>query len=146
MIRGMFVAVLALFLALIVGCGGGGGASSSTTAARATATRATNGPAAAIDPKSGPPGTEITITGSGWPADTVITLTAVSPDAKPYTTVLTDRSGSFRTRFFIEKKPDGSALETGRFDIIATAGSARVNVPFLVEVRRPVTGPGPGGG
>lgn len=143
MIRLGFSAALALLVALVASCGGSSGGGSTATLPAPTATR--TGPTVSVNPRSGPPGTEITISGSGWPAGVVVTLTGERPDAEAYTTVLTDQSGSFRKSFFIEKKPDGSSLETGRFDLIAVTGSTRVQIPFLVEVRRPVPGPGPGG-
>jgi hypothetical protein len=59
--------------------------------------------------------------------------------------VTTDGSGSFVARFRLERKADGSELQTGRYDIIARAANVQVDVPFLVETRRPITGPGPGG-
>lgn len=144
--RRFFVAGLALLLASVLACGDDSADSTSggtTTQPRASAT--VNGPSAAVNPKSAPPGSEITISGSGWPAGTLVTLTAGTADAKPYATALTDQSGAFKKSFFIEKLPDGSALETGRLDLVITAGTSKVEIPFIVEVRRPVSGPGPGG-
>jgi hypothetical protein len=143
--------VILALAALVAACGGDDGGSSnngdSSSRPRATATRTSNGPTTSLNPKSGPPGIEVTATGSGWPPGVEVAITAIDQSQKPYTTAFTDRSGAFRASFFLEKKPDGSVLETGAMEIIATAGSVKITVPYIVEVRRPVSGPsGPGGG
>ena len=134
--------------AVLIACGsnGDGSGNGGSSGPSATATRASTGPAASLNPKSGPPGIEVTATGSGWPPGVEVAITAIDHSQKPYTTALTDRSGNFRASFFLEKKPDGSALETGAMQIIASAGGVEITVPYIVEVRRPVSGPGPGGG
>ena len=145
----MLVAGLAvLLLCFLVACSGDSEGSSTTTTTRTnTATpRAADGPTTTLNPKSGPPGIDVTASGSGWPAGVEVAITGGTAGAKPYATAITDRSGSFTAKFFLEKKPDGSALETGRFDIIASSGNTVVTVPYVVEVRRPTGGPGPGGG
>jgi hypothetical protein len=136
-----------LLVSLAVACGGGSKDDNSTASKpSATATRKPNaGPAITMNPKSGPPGIDVTANGTGWPAGVEVAITGGSPGSKPYTTAITDRSGAFSAKFFLEKKPDGTALETGRFDIIASAGDAVVTVPYVVEVRRPTGGPGAGG-
>jgi hypothetical protein len=142
----LFVALMSCVLALAaIACGGGDGGSNASQP-NATATRVSDRPTAAVSPKSGPPGTEVTASGSGWPPGIEVTITGIAQGQTPYTTVITDRSGAFRASFFLEKKPDGSALETGAMEIIASAGTTNVTVPYIVEVRRPVSGPGPGGG
>ncbi len=144
--RMLFAAVAVLLVTLAAACSGGSKTSTTSTRPSATATRsASAGPSTTLNPKSGPPGIDVTATGQGWPAGVEVTITGVTPGSKPYTTAITDRSGSFTARFFLEKKPDGSALETGRFDIIASAGDTVVTVPYVVEVRRPTGGPGSGG-
>lgn len=145
-VRTLVAAMAVLMVSLAAACGGGGKNSSASTRPAATATRsASAGPSTTLNPKSGPPGIDVTATGQGWPAGIEVTITGGTPGSKPYTTAITDRSGSFTARFFLEKKPDGSALETGRFDIIASAGETVVTVPYVVEVRRPTGGPGSGG-
>jgi hypothetical protein len=146
--RRAFVAAMAvLVISLAVACGGGSkNDAGTTTQPAATATRKPNaGPSTTLDPKSGPPGIEVTASGTGWPAGVEVSITGDTPGSKPYTTAITDRSGSFSARFFLEKKPDGSDLETGRFDIIASDGDTVVTVPYVVAVRRPTGGPGAGG-
>jgi len=144
--RTLFAAIAVLMVTFAAACGGGSKNASTTTRPSATATRSAGaGPSTTLNPKSGPPGIDVTATGQGWPAGVEVTITGGTPGSKPYTTAITDRSGSFSARFFLEKKPDGSALETGRFDIIASSGDTVVTVPYVVEVRRPTSGPGSGG-
>jgi hypothetical protein len=149
MVRLPGFALALVAVALLAGCGGSKGATSTgSPPARSVpaATTVSGRPSASVEPRSGPPGTDVTVSGRGWPAETQVVVTAGNPDAKPYTTAVTDSSGAFTARFFLEKNPDGSALMTGRLNLIAEAGQTRVEVPFLVEVRRPVSGPGGPGG
>ncbi|HWC30704.1 MAG TPA: hypothetical protein VG845_11550, partial [Dehalococcoidia bacterium] len=95
-----------------------------------------------------PPGSEVTVTGSGWPSGVLVDLTGMVPagvQAPPYATVLTDGSGGFVAHFRLEKTPEGKDLEVGRFNLIARASSVQVSIPFLIETRRPIRNPGPGG-
>lgn len=140
-----FLPLVAVLATLAVACGGGSDGATAPSAVRTPTARATSGPSISVSPKSAPPGSEITMSGSGWAAGTEVSLTAGEAGAKPYATVITDQQGAFRKSFFLEKMPDGTALETGRLDLIATAGGQQVEIPFIVEVRRPVPGPGPGG-
>jgi hypothetical protein len=106
------------------------------------------GPNASIEPRSGPPGTQVTVNGSGWPAGVTVDLTdSSSPgvSSAPFASVTTDSTGSFTAGFRLERAADGSELRVGRFDVVARSASTSVTVPFQVETRRPVTGPGPGG-
>jgi hypothetical protein len=132
-------------------CGGGDStATPPTLVPRATNTSAGSpaGPQAAVEPKSGPPGTQITVSGMGWPPGVQVDVTGILGSgitAPPYQTVTTDANGSFTARFRLEKTPAGQDLQVGRFDIIARSSTTEVDIPFLVEVRRPVGGSGPGG-
>jgi hypothetical protein len=142
----------AVVVLLAMACGGGDSpaASNQSTEARPTGvpTRAASGPTAAVDPRSGPPGSEVTITGSGWPAGILIDVTGAVPagvKAPPFATVVTDGSGGFTAHFRLETTADGAELKVGRYDLIARSSSAQVDIPFLVETRRPIRNPGPGG-
>jgi len=130
---------------LLVACGSG--SSSSTTQAQATArpqTPARSGPSARLDPETGPPGTEVTVSGSGWTANAeVIVIGPTRGD--PYVTTRATADGSFSARFRLEKQPDGAALQTGRLQLIARSGATEVQLPFLVETSRPIRRPGDGG-
>jgi hypothetical protein len=144
--RLLLAALAIVFVSLAASCSGPTKTTSVTTKPSATATRKpAAGPSASLDPKSGPPGIDVTASGTGWPAGIEVSITGGTPGSKPYATALTDRSGSFSAKFFLEKKPDGSALETGRFDIIASAGDTVVTVPYIVAVRRPTGGSDSGG-
>jgi hypothetical protein len=157
MVRAFLLLGIAVILLLATGCSGGGDDDSSSGApqsgqseARPTAapTRPSNGPVASVDPKSGPPGSEVTVTGSGWPSGVLVDVTGRAPagvKAPPYTTVVTDGSGGFVAHFRLEKTADGSELAVGRYDLIARTSSVQVDIPFLVETRRPIRNPGPGG-
>jgi hypothetical protein len=135
---------------LLVACGNEGSLSrpTATPGALTTATTAPSGPQAVVEPRSGPPGTEITVTGTGWEPGVLVDITGrLDPGvtADPYETVLTDAQGAFSVRFRLESTPDGIDLHTGRYDLIARSAASQVQVPFLVEVRRPISGPAPGG-
>jgi hypothetical protein len=146
------LALLALFLA---GCSGGddGGSSagsipSSSTVAPRPTTDAPAGPRAVVEPHSGPPGIEITVRGSGWEPGVLIDVTGELPagsTAAPYETVVSNAEGSFTASFRLENAPDGSALSTGRYNLIARSPANEVSIPFLVETRRPIGGSGPQG-
>ena len=147
----VWTAVLVCILGgFALACSGGGDeadAGSTTSRPNTTTTRATTERSVVLSPRSGPPGTEVTATGSGWPPGVEVIITGVAQGQAPYTTAFTDGRGAFKASFILEKKPDGSDLETGAMQIIASAGNVNTSVSYIVEVRRPVSGPGgPGGG
>jgi hypothetical protein len=142
--------VITLTAALAMACGGSNGSDGSRgpNTKNREAPSATSGatrPQALLEPRSGPPGTSVTVTGSGWPAGVTVDLISRTPSAPPYASALTDGNGSFSVQFRIEKAPDGSDLQVGRFDLIARSAGAEVRIPFQVETRRPLIGPGQGG-
>ena len=147
------IAFLLTFVVLFAtACGGGGDTSdrspSEPTQTTAPATSTPTGPRAVVQPDSGPPGTEVTVRGSGWEPGVLIDLTgelAPGSDIEPYESVLSGQDGSFTARFRLETTPDGTALETGRFNLIARSPANEVTIPFLVETRRPVGASGPQG-
>ncbi len=101
-----------------------------------------------MEPRSGPQGTEVTVSGAGWPPGVSIDVTARQPataSADPYATTATDQSGAFTVRFRLETTPNGNDLEVGRFDLIVRSSAIEVGLPFLVETRRPIQNSGPGG-
>lgn len=139
-------------LTLVVACGGGSSDDSNPSSAsgQTTATRAParSGPTALLDPTNGPPGTEITVTGAGWPArSTIEVLGDVSPAGAPYVTATANEDGTFTAKFRLERLPSGSELRTGRFNLIAHSGGTNIPLSFNVESRRPIDSiPGGGGG
>jgi hypothetical protein len=143
--------LLGLVLLLLVACSSGsGGTSGQATQSppdSAAPTR-TSGPSASIEPRSGPPGTQVTVNGTGWPPGVTVDFIDSSRSGvsgAPFASVTTDSTGSFTAGFRLERAADGSELRVGRFDVVARSSSTSVTVPFQVETRRPVTGPGPGG-
>jgi hypothetical protein len=130
--------------ALIVACGSASSSPPAQVQPTARPQTARNGPTAHLDPESGPPGTEVTISGSGWTANAeVIVIGPTRGD--PYATTRASTDGSFTAKFRLEKQPDGTDLHTGRFQLIARSGATEVQLPFLVETSRPVRRPGDGG-
>jgi hypothetical protein len=90
----------------------------------------------------------VTVTGTGWRAnESIDILGAVARGETPpsYGSVTADASGGFTFSFRLETGADGAALQPGRFDLIVKSTASEVDVPFLIESRRPVGGGGPGG-
>lgn len=139
-------AVMAIFL---IACGGDDESPTLSQQAGPTArpTRAVSGPTASVEPRSGPPGGFVTVSGASWPAGVLVDVTGILPPgtkADPYATTTTDQSGAFSVRFRLEKTPDGADLQVGRFDLIVRSASAEVDIPFVVETKRPIQNNGPG--
>ena len=137
-----------------VACGGGDKGDTPTQTdsparpAEPTTQRSSTGPQAVIEPREGPPGTRVTITGTGWKANEAIDILggASRGETPPnYGSVTADSSGGFTYSFRLETGVGGAALQPGRFDVIVKSPAGEVDVPFLVESRRPVGGRGPGG-
>jgi hypothetical protein len=151
MVNRLLVATLPLALLVASACGGGN--SSSKPAASAPSTAAEDvkptptGPRASIEPRSGPAGSPVIVTGSGWPPGAPLMVTAKEnpTNAAPYAQLTTAADGSFVARFRLEKAPDGTSLKVGRFDLIARSTNTQVVVPFQVESPRPVRNAGDGG-
>jgi hypothetical protein len=143
----------ALTAVLAVACGGGDNSSSASTATQlpalsAAPTSTPQGAYAIVEPREGPPGTEITVTGHNWEPGVLVDITgALDPGVtgNPYKTVTSSSDGSFTAQFRLESKADGTDLSTGRYDLIASSASTKVTIPFLVETRHPITGSGPTG-
>ena len=102
--------LLAGLTAFVLACSGNDAPASdssggqTTTQPRPTSApaRPVSGPTAVVEPRSGPPGSELTVTGSGWPSGVLVDLTGTVPagvKASPYATVLTDGSGGFVGKF-----------------------------------------------
>jgi hypothetical protein len=139
---------LAIFL---IACGGSSDNPSATRQpAQATArpTSALSGPTASVDPRTGPPGGLITVSGASWPPGVLVDVTGEMPagtKADPYATATTNQAGNFSVSFRLEKTADGNELPVGRYDLIVRSASDEVDILFVVETKRPVFGPGPGG-
>ena len=149
----LLLSVVAAVFALA--CGGGDEVNTGTivpdrtpSTEAAAPTNTPSGPRAIVEPNNGPPGVEVTVRGSGWEPGVLIDLTgelAPGADEEPYETVVSAADGSFTARFRLETAPDGSMLDTGRYNLIARSPASQVTIPFLVETRRPLGSSGPTG-
>jgi hypothetical protein len=150
-VRSLAVVVAVLACLLATACGDDDDGSAVPTAPlRATAapTQAPEGVQAQVEPRHGPPGIQITVSGSGWPANVALQVTGFSgrrpdPAAEPYESTMTNADGTFSVTFRLEKKPDGSDLETGGFTLVVQTAEQSAEVPFLIESRRPIQNQGP---
>jgi hypothetical protein len=145
--RNLFLLLATSVVVLLAACGGKSNDGIAAPTGQSTAVRPASGPTALLDPGNGPPGTEVIVTGSGWPArGEVLVLGGVTPAGPPYATVRANDDGTFTARFRLETLPNGQDLKVGRFNLIAQSGGAQVVLPFQIESRRPVDNAGPGGG
>jgi hypothetical protein len=147
MVKKLFL-VLSLTVVAYLGsaCGGEG---SNNTAPKPTVT---NTPLAAlfrttIAPESGPPGTEVTITGTGWGPGLPVSITSdnAEPNSKPYAELTSQADGSFTAKIRLEKTPGGAELKQGRLNLIVAGFKGNTTVTFTVEPPRPVRPGGAGG-
>jgi len=148
-VRRIALLAFATFAVFLIACGGEDEPRTASQQPEPSArpTRVTSGPTAIVEPRSGPPGDFVTVSGAAWPPGVLIDVTGILPagtKADPYATTTTDQSGAFSVRFRLEKTPDGEDLQVGRFDLIVRSASAEVDIPFVVETRRPIQNNGPG--
>jgi hypothetical protein len=142
----ILLAALALVAYLAAACGG----DSNTAAPKPTVTN-TPLPAifrAQIAPEMGPPGTEVTVSGTGWGPGLPVSITTstAEPNSKPYAEVTTGADGSFSTKFRLEKTPGGAELKQGRLELLVAGFKGNTTLIFTVEPPRPVRPGGPAGG
>jgi hypothetical protein len=88
-----------------------------------------NGPMGAnakitLSPTSGPPGTTVTVTGSGYPANTDIAIWLLGPAAE----TISDSSGNFTKTFDVRDTPF-----TGIQEVIASGGASSDRAQFTIE-------------
>lgn len=150
MVRRIALLLCAATAVFLIACGGDDGPKTVNQAPEPTArpTRAVSGPTASVEPRSGPPGSVITVSGASWPPGVLIDVTGELPagtKADPYATTTSNQAGAFSVSFRLEKTADGGELQVGRYDLIVRSASVEVDVPFLVETRRPIQNQGPGG-
>ena len=146
--RSLLLLLAALLMALTLACSASAdpeaGSSGGDTSSGPVAT-ASGRAQARLEPPSGRPGTEITVTGSGFAPRSELVLTAEGSSSQAYTTVTTRDDGSFMLRFRLDKTPAGGELSPGRFDLILRSSSNEVRLPFLIEPPRGQAGGGSGG-
>jgi hypothetical protein len=138
--------ILTVLAAVLLACSSGeddgfSRGTPSITQGAPTATPVISGPTAMIEPSRGRPGTEVVVTGRGWPAQATITigplLTTPGMTVQPLATVTAEANGTFTVRFRVDR------TQVGRFDLAARSGPIEVRLPF--EVDPPVPGGAPGG-
>ena len=102
---------------------------------------------ATIAPETGPPGTEVTITGVGWGPGLPVSISTVDAEAnsKPYSEVTTLADGTFSAKFRLEKTPGGAELKQGRLNLLIAGFKGNTTIGFTVEPPRPVRPGSPGG-
>lgn len=120
-------------------------ATATTVAPTATASAtATPVPVATLNPTAGEAGTQVTITGSGFPANTTVNVhlgalaSAAAAAATPtvYGTTTTNANGAYQVTFTMpDQWPDGSPLTDGRIIVIvATADfQAQASASFTYQ-------------
>ena len=94
----------------------------------ATQTPAAPAPSARIDPNRGGPGTQVTVSGGGFPARTTVNvhLAGVANAARTgqsgpfrYATTTTDDNGDYRVAFTMpDRWPDNSPIQTGKLAVL----------------------------
>jgi TIR domain/IPT/TIG domain len=88
-----------------------------------------NGPTGAnakitLSPTSGPPGTTVTVSGTGFPGSTDIEITLLGPAAE----TVSDSNGDFTTTFVVPDTPF-----TGIHDVFVTGGAFGDTAQFTIE-------------
>ena len=123
------------------------------TATSTGAATATPVPVATVSPVTGGAGTSVTVSGSGFPANTTVNVhlaalaaAAAAEAAAPtaYATTTTDANGAYRVTFDLPAAwPDGSPIPNGRLIVVvATEGfTTQASAPFAY--RRTATTPTP---
>jgi len=118
----------------------------------ATPTTVAN-PYAQLDPAAGSAGTEVTVSGGGFPANTQVDLylaglvkSGVTASARPnsYATATTDAAGTYRLRFTMPGSwPDGSAIVSGRLALLIATADFGLRASATFDYLLPTPTPAP---
>jgi hypothetical protein len=81
-------------------------------------------PKISLSPASGPPGTKVTVSGTGFPHNTDIEIILLGPVAE----TVSDGDGSFRTTFTVPDTPF-----TGVHDVLAAGGAFSDTAQFRID-------------
>ncbi|HWH30771.1 MAG TPA: hypothetical protein VNU26_17755 [Mycobacteriales bacterium] len=103
--------------------------SPTTASPTATPSATTSEPAIALDPDSGPEGTTITVTGTGWTPGTSVVVQFLRPGGRPtgsQTTATVGADGTFATELVASDPGSGS----GRRVVRADDGTRRASAEF----------------
>ena len=123
-----------------------------TATATLTAT-ATPVPVATVSPVTGGPGTSVTVSGSGFPANMTVNVhlaalaaVAAAEAAAPtaYATTTTDANGAYRVTFALPVTwPDGSPIPNGRLIVVVATEGFTAQAGASFAYRRTATTPTP---
>ncbi len=104
-------------------------------------------PYADVVPSSGAAGTQATVSGGGFPANTRVNLylgglarvaSAEADAAHVYATTVTDRTGGYSMTFTVpERWQDGTPLEPGRLVLLVATASFDIEASAVFEYRAP---------
>lgn len=109
-----------------------------------------NGPALKVDPTCGSPGLPVTLTGTVFQPNTIVTITFTPPaGATPIATAVPDQSGTFVTGALVPNVPAGNYVFVATQQVIGALGGIQTTAraPFLVPcvaakiVLKPMVGP-----
>jgi len=117
-------------------------ASASTLFDYGVAPPVTTNPTAGIDPARGGPGTQVTVSGGGFPAQTtvnvhlagVVTARQAQQDPARYATTTTDAAGDYRVSFTMPAQwPDGSPIQDGKLAVLVATGDFSVEASAIFD-------------
>ena len=148
MVKKLFlVLALAVVAYLASACGGDGNNNSAGPKPTVTNTPLAQVFRASIAPETGPPGTEVVVSGVGWGPGLPVSITADNAEAgsKPYAELQSQADGTFTVKFRLEKTPGGAELKQGRLNLIVAGFKGNTTIGFTVEPPRPVRPGGAGG-
>jgi hypothetical protein len=89
-----------------------------------------------VNPTQGPPGTEVTVTGSDWPAGNRIKLSWTSPPFNTMKNVEADENGVFTTNFTV---PQNAPIGMADVNAINEAGDITWQAKFIVTAELSVS-------
>src|SRR4051794_23767033 len=147
MVKKLFLVLALAVVAYLASACGGEGSNNAAPKPTVTNTPLAQLFRATIAPETGPPGTEVTITGVGWGPGLPVSISTTNAEAnsKPYAEVTTTADGAFTAKFRLEKTPGGAELKQGRLDLIVAGFKGNTTIGFTVEPPRPVRPGTPGG-
>ncbi len=107
-----------------------------------------------VRPESGPAGTQVSVNGGGFPANTVVNIhlgaavraAQAGPDPAVYATTTTDSAGNFGLSFTMpDRFLGGEIIEPGELIVLAATNDFAVtaNALFTFRAPRPTTSPNP---
>src|SRR4051794_32636817 len=134
MVKKLFLVLALAVVAYLASACGGSGNNNAAPKPTVTNTPLAQVFRASIAPETGPPGTEVVVTGVGWGPGLPISITAdnAEPNSKPYADVTTLTDGTFTAKFRLEKTPGGAELKQGRLNLIVAGLKGNTTISFTV--------------